>query len=182
MEEMLLEEEEKQRPTKSIDLDSLTIPENATKPTNDTKQPINPTNSTPSPTKKPYYVLHKVPHTNHTTPPRQKKPPVQQQQPTVDDSSRRTSLEDRISTIFGVSSTKTNDTQSTISSVQILTPSDKSTESPQDVKPSMLIMKKKEPDLNEKISLPDDKRSNKLYTTEWLASQKPEEASVTGIR
>lgn len=177
---MLLEEERKQHPIKPIDLDNLTIPESTTKPTNIIKPP---TNSTPSPTKKPYYVLHKVPNTNHTTPPRPKKPPIQPT--TVDEPSSRTSLDDRISTIFGVpvnSSTKSTDTQPTISSVQTLTPSDKSTESPQDIKSSILIMKKKERDLNEKISLPDDKRSNKHYTTEWLASQKPEEAPVTGNR
>lgn len=177
MEEMLLEEERKPNSIKPIDLDSLTIPESTNKSTNDTKQS---TNSTPSPTKKPYYVLHKVPHTNHTTPPRPKKPQIQQS--TIDESSRRTSLEDRISTIFGVpvnSPTKPTDTQPTISSVQTLTPSDKSTESSQDIRLSTLIVKKNERDSNEKISLPDDKRSNKHYTTEWLASQKPEETPVT---
>jgi hypothetical protein len=88
MEEMLLEEEEEHRAhVKSIDLDSLTIPDNSTDKSHqkdDTTETKTTTTAaavlsvpclTPSPTKKPY-TLYKVPHTNHTTPPsssRQKK-------------------------------------------------------------------------------------------------------------
>ncbi len=92
MEEMLLEEEQEQSPLKSIDLDSLTIPETATQKPDNKDEPtkVIPTTSvatttttisttttttitsasslTPSPTKKPY-TLYKVPHTNHMTPP-----------------------------------------------------------------------------------------------------------------
>jgi hypothetical protein len=75
MEEMLLEEEQEHAPVKSIDLDSLTIPETTTlkldsknvepaKITTETPVP----SLTPSPTKK-LYKLYKVPRTNHTTPP-----------------------------------------------------------------------------------------------------------------
>ncbi len=94
MEEMLLEEEQEQIPGKSIDLDSLTIPDISTKMTDNKDDAMKgiPTTSiatttinstmtttttttsasssslTPSPAKKPY-TLYKVPHTNHTTPP-----------------------------------------------------------------------------------------------------------------
>ncbi len=92
MEEMLLEEEQEQIPVKSIDLDSLTIPEISTKNTDNkddsmkvlpiisiaTTSSITTTTTTtsisssssltPSPAKKPY-TLYKVPHTNHMTPP-----------------------------------------------------------------------------------------------------------------
>jgi hypothetical protein len=78
MEEMLLEEEKEQTPVKSIDLDSLTIPEISTQKIDVKEEPIKIITTTatvtsipsltPSPTKKPY-TLYKVPHTNHTTPP-----------------------------------------------------------------------------------------------------------------
>ena len=81
MEEMLLEEEQEQTPVKSIDLDSLTIPETTTQKIDLKDEPVKDTAITtapavPSPTKK-LYKLYKVPHTNHTTPPlssRRKKP------------------------------------------------------------------------------------------------------------
>jgi len=94
MEEMLLEEEQEQSPVKSIDLDSLTIPETSTKKPDNKNEPMKviPITSvtttttttistttttatttsvpslTPSPTKKPY-TLYKALHTNHMTPP-----------------------------------------------------------------------------------------------------------------
>lgn len=93
MEEMLLEEEQEKIPFKSIDLDSLTIPDTSTQKVQKNEESIKPTpttsvsittttitttptttstttasSSTPSPTKKPY-TLYKVPHTNHMTPP-----------------------------------------------------------------------------------------------------------------
>ncbi len=62
----------------------------------------------------------------------------------------------------------------------ISTPSDKSTESPQDIK-SLILTIKKERDQSsviEKLNINEERRSttSKHYTTEWLASQKPEEA------
>ena len=51
------------------------------------------------------------------------------------------------------------------------TPSDKSMESPQDIKSLILTMVKKDSSLTEKLNTP-----SKHYTSEWLASQKPEEA------
>ena len=81
MEEMLFEEEQKQNPIRTIDLDSLTIPETSTQKLVNKEKPIivtstisKPTTTTTvttttSPTKIPY-TLYKVPHTNHTTPPR----------------------------------------------------------------------------------------------------------------
>jgi len=93
MEEMLLEEEKEQSPVKTIDLDSLTIPETSSQKSDIKQEPIKPiatttvatppittvtttttsvttsaSSSTPSPTKK-LYTLYKVPHTNHVTPP-----------------------------------------------------------------------------------------------------------------
>lgn len=80
MEEMLLEEQE-QCPVKSIDLDSLTIPESSNQKSTVKDEPTKtiPTSvstPTPSQTKKPY-TLYKVQHVNHMTPPlssRHKKP------------------------------------------------------------------------------------------------------------
>jgi hypothetical protein len=88
MEEMLLEEEQEHSPVKSIDLDSLTIPEISTHksdiqaesiklittttvstpPTTTISTITSASSLTPSPTKK-LYTLYKVPHTNHVTPP-----------------------------------------------------------------------------------------------------------------
>lgn len=87
MEEMLFEEEQKQNPVKSIDLENLMVPKTSIEKPDNKQQalPVIPTTTialptvsttsssssplTPSPVKKPY-TLYKVPHTNHTTPPR----------------------------------------------------------------------------------------------------------------
>jgi hypothetical protein len=108
----------------------------------------------------------------------------------TDDNLRQTSLDERISTILGVPpissteqqlDTRPNPSAQTTTS----TPSDKSTESPQDIKSLILTMVKKDRDhtsLTEKLNINEERRStpSKHYTTEWLASQKPEEAPPTG--
>ena len=117
----------------------------------------------------------------------------------TDDSSRRTSLDERISNLLGASTTSSNKSinsstehvdnrpnplsQTTIKS----TPSDKSTESPQDVPSLVSDMVKKAQDstslLIQRPNTNEERRSttSKHYTSEWLASQKPEEAP-TGER
>lgn len=67
--------------------------------------------------------------------------------------------------------------------VQTSTPSDKSTESPQDIKSLIQTTMKKESSgesrsITLKQSISEERRSttSKHYTSEWLASQKPEEA------
>ncbi len=105
----------------------------------------------------------------------------------IDDSSQRTPLDDRISTLLGVPPISSTETQLDVRPnlpTQTSTPSDKSTESPQDIKSLIQTMVKKERDHStsiEKSNTTEERRSttSKHYTTEWLASQKPEEA-VTG--
>ena len=67
--------------------------------------------------------------------------------------------------------------------IQTSTPSDKSTESPQDIKSLIQTTMKKEPtgeprSITLKQSISEERRSttSKHYTSEWLASQKPEDA------
>ncbi|CAF1300387.1 unnamed protein product [Rotaria sp. Silwood1] len=243
MEEMLLEEEQEQSPVKSIDLDSLTIPEASIQKIDSKEESIKvitPTTTattatvtitttttstttsvpslTPSPTKKPY-TLYKVPHTNHMTPrlsSRHKKQSKKESsttqpdstttnKPSTDDNSRQTSLDERISNLFGAPppppTTTTSSNKSINSSTEqqqqqidnrtnpttiISTPSDKSTESPQDIPSLISTMIKKEQDhlsLTKKLNINDERRSttSKHYTTEWLASQKPEEAPTEDL-
>jgi hypothetical protein len=106
----------------------------------------------------------------------------------IDDSARRTSLDDRILTLLGVPPISTEqqlDIRPNLPT-QTSTPSDKSTESPQDIKSLIQTMVKKERDHSSSIEKPnttDERRSttSKHYTTEWLASQKPEEAAAGKI-
>ncbi|CAF0936998.1 unnamed protein product [Rotaria sordida] len=179
-------------------------------PTTTTLSTITPVPSLiPSPTKKPY-TLYKVPHTNHMTPPlssRHKKQTkkesstIQSESTTTnkslaDDNLRRTSLDERISNLLSVPATSSNKsinssteqqqqldnrTNSSNPTTIISTPSDKSTESPQDIPLLISTMMKKGQDhlsLTKKLNTNDERRSttSKHYTTEWLASQKPEEA------
>ncbi|CAM4897708.1 unnamed protein product [Rotaria socialis] len=225
MEEMLLEEEQEQSPVKSIDIDSLTIPETSNKKPDNIEEPIKVIETTvttasiltatvtsissltPSPTKKPY-TLYKVPHTNHMTPPlssRHKKQTKKEStniqseptiatpnKPTIEDNALRTSLDERISTLLGVTNKPTNSSIEqqpdirTNQTTRTSTPSDKSTESPQDIPSLISNLIKKSSDhtsVTKKLTANDDRRStpSKHYTTEWLASQKPEEAPTEEI-
>ncbi len=109
----------------------------------------------------------------------------------LDDTLRRTSLDDRISTILGAPIILSTEPQQLDIrpnlSTQTSTPSDKSTESPQDIKSLIQTMVKKDStdeqrSIITKQSSIEERRSttSKHYTTEWLASQKPEEAPPTG--
>jgi hypothetical protein len=109
----------------------------------------------------------------------------------TDDNSRRTSLDERILNLLGAPPTSSTEQQLEIrpnpsaQTTSISTPSDKSTESPQDIKSLISTMVKKDRDqssLTEKLHINEERRSttSKHYTTEWLASQKPEEAPPTG--
>jgi len=103
----------------------------------------------------------------------------------IDDSARRTSLDDRILTLLGVPPISTEqqlDIRPNLPT-QTSTPSDKSTESPQDIKSLIQTMVKKERDhsfLTKKLNTNEERRSttSKHYTSEWLASQKHEEAQA----
>lgn len=166
---------------------------------------------TPSPVKKPY-TLYKVPHTNHTTPPRSsrhKKQTISTTRTEIyssfshlidfilesnnitkssnDDNLQPTLLDQRISNIFGEQSAISVEGQPIENrlnpTIQTPTSSEKSTDSPQDIKPFIQTMVKKEPTIESrsltlKHSISEEKRSisSKHYTTEWLATQKPEEA------
>ena len=73
--------------------------------------------------------------------------------------------------------------------IQTPTPSDKSTESPQDIKSLIQTTVKKEPTTESrsttlKQSISEERRSisSKDYTSEWLATQKPEEAIPGNMR
>ncbi|CAF1434131.1 unnamed protein product [Adineta ricciae] len=109
------------------------------------------------------------------------------------DNNSRTSLDERISTMLSGSTDSSNnkssnstndhnsDSQANLPIPTITTPSDKSTDSPQDVNLliSATVKKGHEPkSLTKQLHLPDERRSttSKHYTSEWLASQKPEEA------
>ncbi|CAF2076606.1 unnamed protein product [Rotaria magnacalcarata] len=159
---------------------------------------------TPSPTKKPY-TLYKVPHTNHMTPPlsaRHKKQTKKEStniqseatpnKPTIEDNALRTSLDERISSLLGATNKPTNSSIEQQPDIRInqttrtSTPSDKSTESPQDIPSLISNLIKKSSDhtsVTKKLTTNDDRRStpSKHYTTEWLASQKPEEAPTEEI-
>lgn len=171
MEEMLLDERE-EKPVKNIDLDSLTIPSSSKG-----KEETNPSTSTPtapppvaSPTKKPY-TLYKVPNTNHTTPSlaaRYKKIET--------NNDRRTSLEERLSTMFGANRTSSNEQRNETRSnpnPTISTPSDLSNGNSQETPSAISTMTKKQ-------SNSDERRpsGSKTYTSQWIATQKPEEATV----
>lgn len=109
------------------------------------------------------------------------------------DNNSRTSLDERISTMLSGSTESSNnksssstndhnsDSQANLPIPTITTPSDKSTDSPQDVHLLISAAVKKGHEsklLTKQLHLPDERRSttSKHYTSEWLASQKPEEA------
>ena len=113
----------------------------------------------------------------------------------TDETVRPTSLDERISTILGAPSIATNSQNEPIIETRgnppqpLSTPSDRSTESPQDIPSLISTMSKKghEHAPVPKKSYGNDERrssSSKHYTSEWLASQKPEEATAmpTGHR
>ncbi len=217
MEEMLLEEEQEQSPVKSIDLDSLTIPETSIKKTDTKEEPIkiittttvstppittvtttttlittSAASLTPSPTKK-LYTLYKVPHTNHVTPPLSSRHKKQiKKEPSITRNYFNQLTFSINSFLLGVPPTSSTEQQLDTRpnpSTQIITttstPSDKSTESPQDITSLISTMIKKGHDhapLTRKLSINDERRSttSKHYTSEWLATQKPEEAP-TGL-
>ena len=168
---------------------------------------------TPSPTKKPYtlYKVPHTNHTTPPLSSRHRKQPkndtstaASARLPAVDsttpakassdDLARRTSLDDRISNLLRVPSSAANGssneqqpvdhTQTSAAAAQTLsTPSDKSTESPQDIPSLISTMFKKGQEhavTLKKVNSSEERRSttSKHYTSEWLASQKPEDASA----
>ncbi len=105
----------------------------------------------------------------------------------IDDGPRPTSLDERISSILGVPATLSSnseillETRPTLSAPTIAIANDKASTNPQDIKAVIPATMRNERDhlsLTEKLPTIEGRRSStsKHYTTEWLASQKPEEA------
>ncbi|CAF2969972.1 unnamed protein product [Rotaria sp. Silwood2] len=171
---------------------------------------------TPSPTKKPYtlYKVPHTNHMTPPLSSRHKKQTKKESSTTqpdstttnkssTDDNLRRTSLDERISNLLSAPPTTSSNKSLNSSTEQsqqqqqqidnrtnpttiISTPSDKSTESPQDIPSLISTMVKKGQDhssLTKKLTTNDERRSttSKHYTTEWLASQKPEEAPTEDL-
>jgi hypothetical protein len=111
----------------------------------------------------------------------------------VDDHLRRTRLDERISSILGDNTALMHSSNEQILETRlnvhptVSTPSDKSTESPQDIGSLISTMIKKGPEcssLTKKFLVNDERRStsSKHYTSEWLATQHPQGAPSTGNR
>jgi hypothetical protein len=109
--------------------------------------------------------------------------------PSTEETARPTSLDERILTILGVPSIASNsqnepniETRGNLPQT-LSTPSDRSTDSPQDIPSLISTMCKKGHDnapVPKKSHGNEERRSSssKHYTSEWLASQKPEEATA----